>query len=100
MILNNFDLSVRFDREHRFPSRNIQSWQKFACFAKFLQSGQNSPTLQAPGGETVHPSELFIDMKVVQNGISDNFYFDLSIVRTQLKWVIFYFFKTMIYNAD
>ena len=40
VILNNFDLSVRFDREHRFPSRSIQSWhvlQNFCNLAEILQ---------------------------------------------------------------
>ena len=89
VILNNFDLSDRFAKVHRSPSRRIQSWQKFTIF---LQFARISPTLEDPGRRTVHPSKLITEIKVVQNDISDNFYFDVNNVQPKLKEVIFYLF--------
>ena len=82
VILNNFDFSVRFAKLHRFPSKEDP---KLAKVYHFLQSGRISPTLKAPGRKTVHPSKSVTETKVVQNNISDNFYFDLNIVRPKLN---------------
>ena len=53
----------------------------------------NWPTLEAPGRKTVQPSESITEIKVVQNNIPDNFYFDLNNVTPKLKHVNFYFIK-------
>ena len=51
------------------------------------------PTLDPPGRRTVHLSKSITEIKIVQNNISDNFYFDVNNVQPKLKEVIFYFFK-------
>ena len=75
---------------HRSPSRILQSWRnsgKLQKTSKFL------PTLDPPGRRTVHLSKSITEIKIVQNNISDNFYFDVNNVQPKLKEVIFYFFK-------
>ena len=61
VILNNFDLSDRFARVHRSPSRRIQSSQKCTLF---LQFARISSTLEDPGRRTVHPSKLILRSKL------------------------------------
>ena len=59
---------------------------------QFAKNGKHLPTLEAPGRKTVQPSESITEIKVVQNNIPDNFYFDLNNVPPKLKRVNFYFF--------
>ena len=57
-----------------------------ACkVGEFRPDCKKLPTLDPPGRKMVHPTESNTDIKVVQNHICDNFYFDLNIVQPKLN---------------
>ena len=45
--------------------------------------------LATPGGRTMHPGRLVVDINVVQNEISDNSHFDHKAVGSNLTEVFF-----------
>ena len=61
--------------------------------SQIAKNGKHLLTLDPPGRKTVHPSKSNIEIKVVQNNISDNFYLDLNIIQPKLKRMNFYLKK-------
>ena len=46
--------------------------------------------LATPGGITMYPERLIIDIYVVQNDISGNFYFDYKVVQSNQTELFFF----------
>ena len=54
----------------------LQELLKLATFSHFVEKIVFWSTLEAPSKKTVHFQELVIEINLVQNNISDNFYFE------------------------